>query len=247
MFKKLTVAICTVAALAQSCNNDKTTPVETETNTTASGEQSEEWISLFDGTTTNGWHSYGKSTVGSSWKVADSSLFLDTTKVNGVRDTSDIVTNEEYENFHLSLEWKVAPGANSGIIFLVNEDTAKFKRTYETGPEMQVLDNERHRDAKINKHRAGDLYDLIACSTETVKPAGEWNHAEIKLNKGKLDLFLNGTNVVSTTMWDDSWKNMVANSKFKDMPGFAAFKKGKIALQDHGDNVWFRNIKIRKL
>jgi hypothetical protein len=247
MFKKLTLAICTVAALTQSCNNDKTTPVETETSTTASGEQSEQWVSLFDGTTTNGWHSYGKSTVGSSWKVADSSLFLDTTKVNGVREEGDIVTNEEYENFHLSLDWKVAPGANSGIIFLVNEDTTKFKRTYETGPEMQVLDNERHADAKINKHRAGDLYDLIACSQETVKPAGEWNTAEVKLQNGKLDLFLNGTNVVSTTMWDDNWKNMVANSKFKDMPGFATFKKGRIALQDHGDNVWFRNIKIRKL
>ena len=247
MIKAIPLTICLVAVMAQSCSNVKTTSVNTQTNTLTDEEKNDGWVLLFDGATTNGWHSYGKNSVGSSWKVADSSLYLDTTRIDGQRESGDIVTNEEYENYHLSLDWKVAQGANSGVIFNVNEDTTKYKNTYETGPEMQVLDNERHSDAKINKHRAGDLYDLIACSTETVKPAGEWNHAEIKLNNGKLDLFLNGTNVVSTTMWDDNWKSMVANSKFKDMPGFAAFKKGKIALQDHGDNVWFRNIKIRKL
>jgi hypothetical protein len=158
-----------------------------------------------------------------------------------------LVTDEEFENYHLSLEWKVAKGSNSGIIFNVQDDAAKFKNTYETGPEMQVLDNERHADAKIHKHRAGDLYDLIPSSKETVKPAEEWNLAEIKLDKGKLDFFLNGTNVVSTTMWDDSWKQMLAASKFKNMPGFGTFQKGHLALQDHGDPVWFRNIKIRNL
>ena len=112
---------------------------------------------------------------------------------------------------------------------------------------MQVLDNERHPDAKIPKHRAGDLYDLISSSQETVKPAGEWNHAEVKVQNGKLDLYLNGTNVVSTTMWDDNWKKMVAGSKFKSMPDFGTFKKGHIALQDHGNAVWYKNIKIKQL
>ena len=112
---------------------------------------------------------------------------------------------------------------------------------------MQVLDNNGHEDAKIPKHRAGDLYDLIACSTETVRPVGEWNQAEIKINKGKLDLFLNGTNVVSTTLWDDNWKKLVAGSKFKDMPDFATFKFGHIALQDHGNMVSYKNIRIKKL
>lgn len=259
MLKPLTLSICMAAVVMQSCSNNAnttntnektdsvTTQPTTTVNTLTEEEKNEGWVLLFDGASINQWHSYGKSGVGPSWKVSDSSIFLDTAKVNGQREGGDIVTNEEYENYHLSLDWKVAQGGNSGIIFNVQEDTARYRNTYETGPEMQVLDNERHSDAKIPKHRAGDLYDLIACSQETVKPAGEWNHAEIKLQNGKLDFFLNGINVVSTTMWDDKWKAMVASSKFKTMPGFAAFKKGRIALQDHGDNVWFRNIKIRKL
>lgn len=222
-------------------STETTTTMSTETTTDADG-----WQSLFDGQKIEGWHSWGRTGVG-SWKVADGVLYLDSTKTDGKRVEGDLVTDKEYENFHLALDWKLAPGGNSGIIFLINEDTSSYKRTYETGPEMQILDNGGHKDGKIEKHHAGDLYDLIACSTETVKPTGEWNHAEIKLDKGKLDFYLNGTNVVSTTMWDDNWNKMVAGSKFKDMPGFSKFKKGKIALQDHGDPVWFKDIKIKEL
>jgi len=201
------------------------------------------WISLFDGKTTNGWHTYGKTGVNSRWKIADGALTIDTSS----KESGDAVTNNEYENFHLQLEWKIAPKGNSGIIFLVKEDTARYHQTYVTGPEMQVLDNNGHEDAKIYKHRAGDLYDLIASSKETVKPLDEWNLAEVIVNKGKLDLLLNGTNVVSTTLWDDNWKKLVAGSKFKSMPDFGTFKKGRIALQDHGNLVSYRNIRIKKL
>jgi hypothetical protein len=207
------------------------------------------WVSLFDGKTTAGWHSYGKSTIGSAWKVADGVLYLDTTQKDGwqIKDGGDIVTNDEYENFHFKTDWKIAKDGNSGIIFLVNEDTSKYKYVWNTGPEMQVLDNNGHPDAKIIKHRAGDLYDLISSAKEVVKPAGEWNTAEIILNNGKLNLILNGDTTVSTTLWDDAWNKLVAGSKFKDMPDFAKFKKGKIALQDHGNEVQFRNIMIKKL
>jgi len=259
MIKKFWPALCVLAIIFSGCNsgtNKETTPsdttetkttMDTQTSSLTDDEKKEGWQLLFDGTALTGWHAFGKTDAGSSWKSVDGVLYLDTTKTEGKRDEGDLLTDKEYENFHLALDWKLSPGGNSGIIFLVNEDTAKYKRTYETGPEMQVLDNAGHPDGKIEKHHAGDLYDLIACSTETVKPVGEWNHTEIKLDKGKLDFFLNGTNVVSTTMWDDNWNKMVANSKFKDMPGFAKFKKGKIALQDHGHAVWFRNIKIREL
>ncbi len=112
---------------------------------------------------------------------------------------------------------------------------------------MQVLDNNGHPDAKIISHRAGDLYDLIVSSEETVKPVGEWNQAEIIVNQGKLDLFLNGVNIVSTSLWTPEWEALIAKSKFKDMPGFGKYKKGKIALQDHGDLVYFRNLQIKNL
>ncbi len=214
-------------------------------NTENAGQKSG-WVPLFDGKTTSGWHIYGKTVTSSAWKADNGTLHLDpAAKKQGV-EGGDIITDQEYENFHLKLEWKISKNGNSGIIFLVNEDP-KYQSTYNTGPEMQVLDNDGHPDAKIHKHRAGDLYDLIASSKETVKPVGEWNKAEIVCNKGKLDFFLNGTKVVSTTLWDDNWNKLVAGSKFASMPGFGTFRSGKIALQDHGDEVWYRNIMIKKL
>jgi Domain of Unknown Function (DUF1080) len=236
---------------SQSTTNDSSTmqPDSTKTDSsTATASMSDGWISLFDGKTSNGWHKYGGGPVGTSWKIADGAIYLDTSvKVNGQRDGGDIATHQEFENFDLKLEWKIAKNGNSGIMFNVHEDTTKYKSPYETGPEMQVLDNDGHPDGKIKKHRAGDLYDLISCSKETVKAVGEWNQAEIRLLNGKLDLSLNGENVVSTTLWDDNWKKLVAGSKFKTMPGFGTFKTGRIDLQDHECMVWFRNIMIKKL
>lgn len=235
-----------VAAFLFSCNSSKQI---TGTNQLTQDEKKGGWHLLFDGKTTNGWHKYGGEKVGSAWKIKEDYLFLDTTSKEDwqVKGGGDIVTDEEYENYHLQLEWKIAKAGNSGIIFFINEDKTKYNWPWETGPEMQILDNEGHEDARIVRHRAGDLYDLISCSKETVKPYGEWNLAEIKCVNGKLDFFLNGENVVSTTLWDGNWRKLVAGSKFRNMPGFGIYKKGRIGLQDHGNEVCFRNIKIRKL
>ena len=243
------VACCALAALI-SCQSNTS---ETETDTTMTQESAEpnaateEWTPLFDGNTTEGWHTYGSDSVGQAWQVMDGALYLDPAAKKSGKTGGDLVTDNEYSNYHLKLDWKVAQNGNSGIIFYVKEDPAKYPNTYNTGLEMQVLDNEGHPDAKINKHRAGDLYDLIASSPETVKPVGEWNHVEIISNNGNLELYQNGEKVVTTTLWDENWKNMVANSKFKDMQDFGSFKSGKIALQDHGDAVWFKDIMIKEL
>jgi hypothetical protein len=204
------------------------------------------WTKLFDGKTLKGWHIYRGEGTGESWQIEDGALVFNTVTKAGVKTGGDLTTDLEYENYHFSVEWKISEGGNSGIIFGVKEDSS-FKKSYLTGMEMQVLDNDRHADAKIIKHRAGDLYDLISCNEETVKAVGEWNKAEIIYNKGELKLFLNGKNVVTTIVGDDNWNKMVAGSKFKGNAGFGKYPKGRISLQDHGNKVWFRDIKIREL
>jgi len=258
MIKILALLALTSAAVA-GCNNhssDKPAKADStkesasmDVNTLTDKEKADGWQLMFDGKSTTGWHKYGGAPAGAAWKIREGNLCLDTSvKENWqIKDGGDLVSDDEFENFDLQLEWNIAKDGNSGIIFYIHEDSTKYKWPWETGPEMQVLDNDGHPDGKLIKHRAGDLYDLISCSRETVKPPGEWNLAEIKCLNGKLDLSLNGENVVSTTLWDDNWKKMVAGSKFKAMPGFGTFQKGRIALQDHGNEVCFRNIKIRRL
>lgn len=239
------LSVLSLAALL-SCQSSQTgnTMPNAQTN-----EKSADWTPLFDGKTTNGWHSYGKETTGKAWKVEDGALHLDASAKKDwqTSEGGDIVTEESFEDFHLKLDWKIAQNGNSGIIIYVQDDPVKYESVWHTGPEIQVLDNNGHPDAKIHKHRAGDLYDLVASSPETVKPAGQWNQVEIISQNGKLEVVQNGQKVLSTTMWDDNWRNMIAGSKFSEMPGFGAFKSGKIALQDHGDDVWFKNIMIKRL
>ncbi|MDG1279409.1 MAG: DUF1080 domain-containing protein [Algoriphagus sp.] len=239
------LAAAALASLLVACSGEKT--VETEETVTEVA-PAEEWIDLFDGKSFTGWHKYGGGEVGKAWKIEDGAIYLDAVNKDGWQtgDGGDIVTDEEFENFHLKYDWKIAQNGNSGVIFFINE-SPEYQYPWQTGPEMQVLDNEGHPDAKIISHRAGDLYDLIVSSEETVKPYGEWNQAEIIADHGKLEFVLNGTTIVSTTMWTPEWEALIAGSKFKDMPGFGKFKKGKIALQDHGDLVYYRNIVLKKL
>ena len=245
MFRTFMACAVAITALS-SCSSTRNMAID---NTLSKTEEREGWQLLFDGKTTNGWHTYGKNAVGAAWKVVDGFLHLDASNKNGWQtgDGGDIVTNEEFGNYHLKLEWKIAPNGNSGIIFNVQDNPSKYQYVWHTGPEMQVLDNNGHPDAKIHKHRAGDLYDLIASSKEPVKPVGEWNLAEIIQNNDRLELRLNGETIVTTPLWEDTWKQLIAGSKFRNMADFGRFRTGRIALQDHGDNVWFKNIKIRKL
>lgn len=262
---KKTILLACVVATSIACNNvdsnkkDENILVAKADNQLTEDQVKEGWQLLFDGKTMNGWHKYGFKPVGTAWKVADGTMYLDTT-VKAVlpdgkpgwqiKDGGDIVSDSAFENFHLKLEWKISKGGNSGIIFNVHEDTTKYDFVWKTGPEMQVLDDSLHSDGKIVKHRAADLYDLITCTNEAqkpLKPVGEWNLAEIKSINGSLEFYLNGTLVVKTTMWGDEWKKLIAGSKFKEFPGFGTYKSGRIALQDHGNLVWYKNIMIKKM
>lgn len=220
--------------------------VVAQTPTLTKKEQKQGWKLLFDGKSFAGWHKYNGKEVGNAWVVQDGAMMLVGKNDRAGKTAGDLITDEEFENYELSIEWKVAKNANSGILFNVKED-AKYTAPYHTGPEMQVLDNDGHPDGKIKTHRSGDLYDLISCSTETVKPVGEWNQVRLIVNNGKSEFHLNGTKVVEFEMFNDQWKAMIAKSKFKNMKEFGTVRVGRLCLQDHGDEVWYRNIKIRKL
>ncbi|MBS1604317.1 MAG: DUF1080 domain-containing protein [Bacteroidetes bacterium] len=218
-----------------------------EPNTLTKKEKKEGWKLLFDGKTTKGWHTYLRDTVGSKWQVRDGALVFDPSQPSS--GGGDIVTNDEYENFELNLEWKVSRGSNSGIIFDVQENP-KYSATYLTGPEMQVLDNKDASDNKKQNHLAGCLYDMSGDSTVSKPhPVGEWNQVRLIQNKGHLTFFLNGIQTFDGQIGSDEWKNMVAHSKFagKAFSDFAKVAKGRIALQQHPGSSEWRNIKIRQL
>jgi len=216
-------------------------------NTLSKNEKKEGWKLLFDGKTTNGWHTYLRDTVGSRWQVKDGTLVFNP---NGPAEGGgDIVTNEEYENFDFRLEWKISKGGNSGIIFNIQEDP-KYSNTYLTGPEMQVLDNIDADDNKKENHLAGSLYDMSgSAALSKPKPVGEWNQVRILQKDGHLTFWLNGVQTFDGQIGSDEWNEMVANSKFSDkaFSDFAKVAKGRIALQQHPGSTQWRNIKIRPL
>lgn len=212
-------------------------------NTLTKEEKKEGWKLLFDGKTTKGWHVYRNRTNGAAWSVTPEGELWFNPKAEG---TGDLLSDGEFENFELKLDWKLEAGGNSGIIFNAAE-SEKYQWAWNTGPEMQILDNDGHPDGKNLKHRAGDLYDLISTRQESVKAPMEWNTVRIVSNKGHLELWLNDVLQVETTMYTPEWAGLIKGSKFVKHPDFGTIRKGHLMLQDHGHHVWFRNIKIREL
>lgn len=219
-------------------------------NSLTSKEKKQGWTLLFDGKTTNNWKGYGLSTFpANGWEVADGTLHCVGSGMGEAGNGGDLITDKKYRDFELSLEWKISEGGNSGIFILAQE--IEGDPIWKSSPEMQVLDNERHPDALLGKdgnRKAGSLYDLIPAKPQNAKPAGKWNKVNIMCYQGTVVFKMNGETVVEYHLWTEDWKKMVADSKFKDFPNFVnPAKEGFIGLQDHGNDVWFRNIKIRIL
>ena len=216
-------------------------------NTLTAKEKQEGWQLLFNGKDLKGWHSYLENKPGKSWQVQDGVIALNKNDKSVFEDYADLTTDTEFENFHLKLEWKIDTCANSGIMFYVHE-SPEYKNAWETGPEMQIEDLICSPDHDHIMNRAGTLYDLFAVDSEYVSAANTWYEYEIRANQGHLELFENGHKVVDTYMWNDHWKELIANCKFKDMPNFGTFHKGRISVQGtENGKLWLRNIKIKKL
>ena len=242
--KTLVTTLALSSMMLTGCSENNATPVDEQNNMLTAAEKADGWTLLFDGKSVDHWKRFKQDGVPAAWSAVDGVLAF--TPLQAKDDRGDIITKDTYSDFELKLEWKISKNGNSGILFYVVESD-KYEKVYHTGPEMQVLDNDGHRDGKIISHRAGDLYDLIISKEETVKPVGQWNAVKIVSKNGHLEQWLNGVKVVETTMWDDNWRKMIAESKFNGWEDFGTFKEGHISLQDHGDKVWYRNLKIRKL
>ncbi len=219
-------------------------------NKLSAKEKKDGWVLLFDGKDFNGWRQCNGTAMPKNWVIENGTMKVFTAegKKPGEGSNGDILYGDKkFKNFELSVDWKASKMANSGIFYDVREIPGK--PIYYAAPEVQILDNVDAEDNKIPSHLAGSLYDMIAADPKTVHPAGQWNTIIITVNNGKVTHVQNGVKVVEYELWTPAWDKMVANSKFKDFPGFTEgiSKEGFIGLQDHGYPVWFRNIKIKEL
>jgi hypothetical protein len=234
-----------------------TTPVDTAApatdpslNALTEEEKAAGWELLFDGSTLNGWKRYNHDTIGPLWSVSEAAIKCDGQGLTeGTKDNGgSLITIKPYENFDLTLEWKVSPGGNSGIHYHVVEKK-EYPHEYETGPEFQVMDDAGWKGDPLKEaQKAGSNYDMYAApATKKLQPVGEWNTARIVYNKGHVEHWLNGEKVVEFEEGSPDFQERYKKSKWTEYPGWNKFKSGSIALQDHGAPVYFRNIKIKSL
>jgi hypothetical protein len=210
-------------------------------------ENESEWVNLFDGKTFKGWHNYMTDSISDEWQIENGTMIF-TPHPDRNHGMNNIITDKKYTNFILSIEWKISEEGNSGIFWGIFENE-KFPVPYQTAPEIQVLDNLNHPDGAKKTHRAGAIFGIAGPENDLVKKLGEWNHfiIEIDHKNNNGSVVLNGTEIVKFPVHGKEWDKLVANSKFKDWEGFGRYQTGHIGLQDHGNKVWFRNIKIQEL
>ena len=222
----LSLVATTMCAQATPMSHNALTPEEAKAG----------WRLLFDGRTTAGWRGYQKEGMPAGWQVVDGAL-------TRVAEAGDIITIDQFADFELALEWKISPGGNSGIFYRVTEEG---EYGYYSGPELQVLDDDRHRDGTSRLTSAGSVFGLYPAPAGVVRAAGEWNQVRIVVRGNHVEHWLNGQKVVEYELQSADWEARVKTSKFVKWPGFGRASRGHIALQDHGDWVGYRNVKIRE-
>ncbi|WP_297448508.1 DUF1080 domain-containing protein [uncultured Alistipes sp.] len=222
--------------------------------------EADEWIVLFDGETFDGWRGYNRTDMPAAWTIEDGAIKINGSGMGeaGAKDGGDIIFDKKFKDFELEFEWKVDKGSNSGVFYLAQE--IPDQPIFISAPEYQVLDNENHPDAKLGvdgNRQSASLYDMIPAKPQNSKPFGEWNTGKIMVYKGTVAHYLNGEPVVEYHLWTPQWKEMLDNSKFSQDKWPQAYElllncggenhEGYIGFQDHGDNVWFRNIRVKEL
>lgn len=228
------VAVGTVLALIAGVS---LMSAQSATNTLTSAEKAEGWQLLFDGTSLHGWRAFKSPTPPAGWKAVNGEL---------VRQDGggDLMTVDQFGDFELRLEWKLSKDGNSGIMFRVTDQGAQ---TYETGPEFQILDNAGHKDGKQPMTSAGSNYAMHAPARDVTKPIGEWNDVRLIVRGAHVEHWMNGVKLLEYELWSEDWDKRMKASKFAKMPGYGRAKRGHLVLQDHGNLVWYRNIRIKAL
>jgi hypothetical protein len=214
--------------------------MQEKNNTLSDKEKREGWQLLFDGKSTSNWKPY-KNAVSDGWEVVNGELHC---KENGVQHRSDLVTIAQYKDFEFSFDWKVAKGANSGVMYHVTED---HDAAYQTGPEYQLIDDIGYPGTLEDWQKSGSDYAMHPPSKIMAKPTGEYNHSRIIVKGAHVEHWLNGEKVVDFDLWTPEWEALKSKSKWKDAAGYGKNQTGHIALQDHGGGTWFRNLKIKPL
>jgi hypothetical protein len=206
-------------------------------NTLTPEERAEGWRLLFDGRTTDGWRGFRQDEVPDGWQAVDGTLAR-------VGPGGDLITVDQFGDFELTMEWKVEEAGNSGLFFRATEDVSMI---YFGAPEVQILDDAGHQDGLSQLTAAGSNYALHPAPEGVVRPAGEWNEFRLVVDGARVEQWMNGVHVVTYELWSPEWEALVAESKFAEWPEYGRATRGHIGVQDHGDPVWFRNLKIREL
>lgn len=206
-------------------------------------EKKEGYTLLFDGKTMDGWRTY-QNVKNDSWSVENGTLYCKGGASNYGKINADLITTKQYENFDLSVDWKISPQGNSGILYMVTE---AYPTSYLSGPEYQIIDDKNFPEKLEEWQHTAANYAMDPAPAAVPNEVGQWNHTRIVVNNGHVEHWLNGKKVVDYQLWTDEWKKKKMNGKWKDAGGYGMSKKGYIALQDHGSECWFKNIQIKTL